>query len=83
MAAVLGGVDALVFTGGIGENSARVREDVAAALAFVGLRLSDGAARGSDDRLISTADSPVVALLVHAREDLVILGEVLKQTRAL
>src|SRR5262249_26966334 len=40
MAGVLDGVDALVFTGGIGENSARVRNDVSAALAFAGLRLA-------------------------------------------
>ena len=79
MAAVLGGVDAIVFTGGIGENSARVRGDVAAALAFAGLRLADEPARPpAGDRLISTADAQVSALLVHAREDLVILADVLE-----
>jgi acetate kinase len=76
MTGVLDGVEALVFTGGIGENSARVRSDVSAALAFVGLRLSESAVR-TGDRLISADDSRVAALLVHAREDLVILGEVL------
>jgi acetate kinase len=79
MAGVLDGVDALVFTAGIGENIPRVRGDVAAALTFAGLRLSDGAASEGGDRLISTAESKVSALLVHAREDLVILAEVLKQ----
>jgi acetate kinase len=68
-----------VFTGGIGENSARVRDDVSAALAFAGLRLARDAA-GSDDRRISTDDSRVTALLVHAREDLVILDAVLQQS---
>ena len=47
MAGVLDGVDALVFTGGIGENSARVRRDVVAALGFAGLRL--GRRRGAAD----------------------------------
>ncbi len=77
MAGVLDGVDVLVFTGGIGENSARVRQDVASALSFAGLRLAD---QGSDrsDRLISAADSRVRALVINAREDLVILGEVLR-----
>jgi acetate kinase len=76
MAGVLDGVDALVFTGGIGENSERVRSGVAAALGFAGLRLQrDG---GSGDRVISAADSRVPALLIHAREDLVILADVLR-----
>jgi acetate kinase len=80
MAGVLGGVDAIVFTGGIGENSAPVRRDVARALAFTGLRLAgETASSGAADRLISTPESPVAALLVHAREDLVILGEVVRR----
>jgi acetate kinase len=80
MAGVLGGVDAIVFTGGIGENSARVRQDVAAALAFAGLRLDPGAASGAGDRAISAADSRVAALVIEAREDLVILAEVVERT---
>jgi acetate kinase len=79
MAGVLDGVDALVFTAGIGENSARVRAEVAAALGFAGLRLQRETA-GEGDRVISTADSRVAVLLVHAREDLVILAEVLRLT---
>jgi acetate kinase len=83
MAGVLDGVDTLVFTGGIGENSARVRGDVSAALAFAGLRLGrDVAEPGTGDRLISATDSRVSVLLIHAREDLVILAEVLRHTSA-
>ena len=81
MAGVLDGVDVLVFTGGIGENSARVRGDVAAALAFAGVRL-DPDAPGRGDRVISAGDSRVTVLLVRAREDLVILDGVLRQTGA-
>jgi acetate kinase len=79
MAGVLGGVDALVFTGGIGENSARVRADVAGSLEFTGLRLSHDADQLSvPDRVISASDSAVAVLVVHAREDLMVLDEVLR-----
>ncbi|HYL71611.1 MAG TPA: acetate/propionate family kinase [Candidatus Dormibacteraeota bacterium] len=78
MLAVLGGLDALVFTGGIGENSARVRTDVARALAFTGLRLREEQGAGSADRLLSSPESTVAVLLIHAREDLVVLDEVVR-----
>jgi acetate kinase len=81
MAGVLGGVDALVFTGGIGENSARVRGDVAGALAFAGLHLVADSS-GAGGRLISDFNSRVSALVVEAREDLVILAEVSRLTGA-
>ena len=76
MAGVLGGVDALVFTGGIGENEPRVRADVSSALAFAGLRLTNDVP-STADRLLSASDSRVAVLLVQAREDLVVLREVL------
>ena len=77
MSGVLGGVDALVFTGGIGENSERVRADVAAALLFAGLRLDQGRAKASSgDAQISAPDSRVATFVIRAREDLVILEEV-------
>jgi acetate kinase len=77
MIAVLGGLDALVFTGGIGENSPRVRRDLAASLAFAGAHL-DGEAneRATADAEIARADSAVRILVIRAREDLVILREV-------
>jgi acetate kinase len=79
MAGVLGGVDTLVFTGGIGENSAQVRVDVAATLEFTGLRLSSAADQASvPDRVISASGSAVAVLVVHAREDLMVLDEVLR-----
>jgi len=83
MAGVLGGVDAVVFTGGIGENSARVRADVAGSLEFTGLRLRGNADQPSvPDRVISAPDSAVAVLVVHAREDLMVLDEVLRLTDA-
>jgi acetate kinase len=76
MTGVLGGADAVIFTGGIGEHSARIRREAAAALP--GLRLDDAAndGIGADDLVISTRDAAVRALVIHAREDLVVLREV-------
>jgi acetate kinase len=72
MIASLGGVDAVVFTGGIGENDARLRADVALAFTFAGVALETEAnEEGRGDRRISSAG--VAVLVVHAREDLSIL----------
>ena len=78
MVAVLGGVDALVFTGGIGENSGRVRADAARCLAFAGLELDlKSNAAGSGDRDVAAHGSQVRLLVLRAREDLAILRAVL------
>lgn len=70
MVASLGGVDALVFTAGIGEHSARIREEACAAFAFLGLRLDPERNRASgSDRSVAAADSTVEVLVVHAREE--------------
>ena len=70
--AELGGLDNLVFTGGIGENSASVRSRVSGALAYLGLELDEAAnaAPGSDVRVISTAQSRVRVLVIPANEEL-------------
>jgi acetate kinase len=82
MAAVLDGVDALVFTGGMGERSPRLRAGVAAGLAFAGLALDpDANQRASDpdqegaDLDLATPGSAVRVLRLIAREDLAILAE--------
>jgi acetate kinase len=70
MLAVLGGVDAIVFTGGIGENCAPLREDVCAQLAFLGLKLD--AAKNAQpelDQNIATTGSAVQVLVIRADED--------------
>jgi acetate kinase len=78
-AGVLRGVDAVVFTGGIGENSARVRRDATRALRFAGLELAEDADASSNaDRDIAAPGSRVHVLVVRAREDLAILKEVLR-----
>jgi acetate kinase len=75
MAGVLGGVDGLVFTGGIGEGSARVRRDLAAALPDLILEEAKNGAAPADSE-ISAPGSAVRALVITAREDLSVLAEV-------
>jgi acetate kinase len=76
MAAALGGLDVLVFTGGVGENAAEVREATAAGLGFLGIGLDDRRARLAPDADISALDAPVRTLVVRAREDLEIASSV-------
>jgi len=70
MLAVLGGVDALVFTGGVGEHTPALRERVGAHFAFLGLEVD--AARNesvSGDSDISAPQSKVRMLVIHAEEE--------------
>jgi acetate kinase len=71
LAAALGGLDALVFTGGVGENAAVIRERVCVDAAWLGLQLDDDANRRGGPRL-STAGSPVAAWIVPTDEELTI-----------
>ncbi len=76
MVAVLGGVDALIFTAGIGENSAAVREAACAGFEFLHLRLDPAANNQSSvDRDIAGRDSSVRVLVIHAQEDWAIAGD--------
>jgi len=76
MLATLGGLDALVFTGGIGENAAEVRETACESFAFLGLKLD---AQKNDqspaDQDISTVDSTIPVLIIHTQEDWAIARE--------
>jgi acetate kinase len=70
MAAAMGGVDALTFSGGVGENAPSVRAEAAAGLAFLGVAVDDDANRSADgDREISAAGAPVRTFVIRARED--------------
>ena len=71
LAAVLGGVDALVFTAGIGERSAEIRKQICAASAWLGIDLDDGANAKNGPR-ISAARSRVSAWVVPTNEELMI-----------
>jgi acetate kinase len=71
LAAALGGLDLLVFTGGIGEHAAEVRADACAGLEVIGVSLeAERNARG--ERVISSYESRVVVRVVDTNEDLVI-----------
>ncbi|MCS6851598.1 MAG: acetate kinase [Gemmataceae bacterium] len=76
MTAALSGLDALIFTAGVGENSAEVRAETCAGLAFLGLHL-DAAANLAcrPDADIATADSPARILVIATREDMTVARE--------
>jgi acetate kinase len=79
MAATLGGLDALVFTGGVGERAAPVREMAVAKLAHLGLMLDpERNAEAVPDADITAQGGAARVLVIEAREDL----EVAAQTRA-
>lgn len=73
-AAAMGGVDAIVFTAGIGENSAGLRSEVCKDLAFMGVEFDDArnAVRGSEPRPITTDGSKVKVYVIPTNEELVI-----------
>jgi len=80
MAATLGGLDACVFTGGVGEHSDLVRSATVAGLGFLGLAVDEDANRAaSGDCDISAATARARVLVVSAREDL----EMARQARQL
>lgn len=72
--AVLGGLDVLTFTAGVGENNPTVRERAVEGLEHLGIRLDPtrNAANSHAPRLISADDSPVTVLVVPTDEELAI-----------
>jgi acetate kinase len=79
MAAALGGLDALVFTGGVGEHSPEIRARAVEGLAFLGAELDGERNRGADgDADIGASGAQVRAFAIAAREDL----EIARQVRA-
>lgn len=82
MLAVLGGLDALVFTGGVGENCPPLREAAVRQLAFLGLKL-DPAKNSAPhpDQDVAAADSAVRVLVIHAEEEWEIARECYRLAR--
>jgi len=76
LTAALGGLDALVFTGGIGENAAEVRERILRPLAWLGVYI-DAAANATHAPRITTPDSRVAAYVIPTDEELTILRHTL------
>jgi acetate kinase len=71
LAAALGGLDALVFTGGIGENAAPIRARVCRGASWLGLDLDD-AANDRSARRLTREGSPVAAWVIPTNEELMI-----------
>ena len=73
-AAEMGGVDLIVFTGGVGENSSEMRESVCEGLEFMGVHFDKAANQGARgvNKMLSTPDSKVKVAMVATNEELVI-----------
>jgi acetate kinase len=80
--AVLGGIDALVFTGGIGEHSPEIRARICAKLEFLGLKI-DTALNHENASTISTVESRVAVRTVETREEVMIARHVRALARIL
>ena len=78
-AAEMNGVDAVVFTAGVGENGIGMRADIMANMDFLGMKLDEEAnkVRGKE-RVISTEDSKVKILLIPTNEELMIARDTLE-----
>ena len=79
-AAIMGGVDIIVFTGGVGENGPETREAICEDLAFLGVNFNHETNNGLRAKLadISTPDSKCKVLVVPTNEELVIARDTLK-----
>ena len=76
LAVSLGGLDALVFTAGVGENSTRVRAEICRRLRFLGVELDEAVNRAAEpDAEIAVPESRVRVVVLRAREDLVASAE--------
>jgi acetate kinase len=80
LVAVLGGVDALVFTGGIGEKAGEIRSRICRKAAWLGIKLDD-TANTKDEARISDAVSPVSVWVIPTNEELVIARQALALAR--
>jgi acetate kinase len=82
LAAVLGGLDAVVFTAGIGEHSPEIRARICNAAGWLGFRLDEAANRAGGPR-ITTADSPVSAWVIPTDEEMTIARHTVEIIRPL
>ncbi|HUB29895.1 MAG TPA: acetate/propionate family kinase [Terracidiphilus sp.] len=77
----LGGLDMLVFTGGIGENDIASRAEICAGLSALGIQLDSGRNDVRGAAVISSQDSPVTVRVIPPAEDLIIVNHVLRLLR--
>lgn len=80
--AVMGGLDVLTFTAGIGENDADLRRELCQRLSYFGVELDEAqnAIRSKEARVISTADSRVTVMVVPTNEELAIARQAISLT---
>lgn len=79
--AAMGGADAIIFTGGIGENSAEIRSRICQSLEWCGLQLdtaANSAKTGGNEGLISAADSRLKAYVIPTDEELLIARDTVR-----
>jgi acetate kinase len=68
LCAMLGGLDCIVFTGGIGENAVHVRQSILENMEWIGIQI-DTEANLANERIISEKGAPVVALVLKTDEE--------------
>lgn len=72
-AAAMGGLDAVAFTGGIGENSARLRSECCRGLEFLGIRIDASRnEQGSGDRIVSADGAAVIVMALATNEEMIV-----------
>jgi len=79
--ALLGGLDAVVFSGGIGEHDALSRAEILAGMEGLGIVLSESAEMGKGLQVVSAAGSAVAVYVVPAEEDLMIARHVARMSQ--
>ncbi len=77
-AAAMGGLDAVIFTGGIGENDVSVREEICADMEFLGIKIDSEKNRQRKETCISAPDSKVQVWVIPTNEELLIARDTLK-----
>ena len=81
-AAAMNGVDDIVFTAGVGENTASVRANICESLGYLGIKLDEEAnSKRGEEIIISTPESPVKVLVIPTNEELAIARETLELVR--
>ena len=77
--AAMNGVDAIVFTAGVGENDKTARKDICEGVSFLGVKLDDEAnQKRGEEVVISTPDSKVKVMVIPTNEELKIAQETLE-----
>ena len=75
------GLDAITFTGGIGQRDAGLRQDVLKSLNFLGL-IVNKSRNGNHEKIISAESSKIKALVLETNEEIVVARETLKVIKA-